>query len=927
MICYSHLGTCQIFYTANLIRGRGYDTLMTIDLEQCEIKEFFAPRGMGQFGVKMRPDKQILTADQVCISSIPNYNDPSKDNSFYFCYYNVDPFIMELESYTFDYKGLFYIAGEKLLRWNQKDGIIVDADTLVNHYDRYKRIEAISLYRDHLYGIARADSLFSSKFDFIEIDLKRPDSIIRIFPLDIKSLEGFELQKIFLNTSTINCDSVRLFLTASDDRFPVITDIFEIFPEQKKYSRICSFTQEKWKALRGITNIHETDHTRCILALDLDENNTTEPTNGYFYKSKCPTDTLRPYDDDFFIYAKDKIDSATIEFIGIVPDGQDEQIVHLLNEPDIAITRNQNHHLAFRNKGNANTMHWRSLLMSVRYIHPSRMASGGPRRIRFKIYSGLRVEEADFDFTLPQLYPAGKNATFYICPSDAPIELFVGLDTIKSNGGYWLELQTDPNKKLLYPGKDSSGKYTYILTRPNCYSDTAYLNLKYHPLPIFNLGNDTTLCKDDKLVLNTHTNFDIPRWQDGKKRFTFTVDQKGLYWAEVRDTNWCVFRDSIQVDYIDTMPSKSRDEFICANTNFVYKNKLYQIGDSIIDILPAVEGCDTLQVIYIKESSTIKVKENLEVCKGKKSLYRGQIVQGDSTYIFNFGSTQCDTILELKVTAIDGILVKDTIYFCGENTKNYKGYTVKPDLLYRFQFTNQTEDCDTIILLNTISIQQNSGEEEIYICPNEKLFYRNIWMTPNQIYEVKAPSLSPCDSIITIYTKDYPIVKSNIEDIDLENPETVIQRIILSQGKLVSFSITPMKQIEIIDSNSFRINATETQQYTISFTDENGCQWSESFFVFVNNEAQVYVPNSFSPNDDRLNDLWQPIASPFTEILECSIYSKWENRIFSSTSIIPSWDGNFNGKKCIPGVYVYLIKYKGPNGLIKIATGDVNLLR
>lgn len=45
--------------------------------------------------------------------------------------------------------------------------------------------------------------------------------------------------------------------------------------------------------------------------------------------------------------------------------------------------------------------------------------------------------------------------------------------------------------------------------------------------------------------------------------------------------------------------------------------------------------------------------------------------------------------------------MKDTIYFCGENTKNYKGYTVKPDLLYRFQFTNQTEDCDTIILLDT----------------------------------------------------------------------------------------------------------------------------------------------------------------------------------------------------------------------------------
>ena len=62
----------------------------------------------------------------------------------------------------------------------------------------------------------------------------------------------------------------------------------------------------------------------------------------------------------------------------------------------------------------------------------------------------------------------------------------------------------------------------------------------------------------------------------------------------------------------------------------------------------------------------------------------------------------------------------------------------------------------------------------------------------------------------------------------------------------------------------------------------------------------VFVPNSFSPNDDGLNDVFFPVLSGFNlnEIqYEFGIYNRYGERIFYSQDPEQAWIGNAFGNE------------------------------
>ncbi|MFO0321321.1 MAG: gliding motility-associated C-terminal domain-containing protein, partial [Bacteroidota bacterium] len=75
-------------------------------------------------------------------------------------------------------------------------------------------------------------------------------------------------------------------------------------------------------------------------------------------------------------------------------------------------------------------------------------------------------------------------------------------------------------------------------------SDSIKIFIK--PLPIFNIGNDTSLCKGTSFNLNAETINASYLWQDGTKFPTFKIIQPGLFWVDVI-VDACVARDSIYV--------------------------------------------------------------------------------------------------------------------------------------------------------------------------------------------------------------------------------------------------------------------------------------------------------------------------------------------------------------------------------------------
>jgi gliding motility-associated-like protein len=93
--------------------------------------------------------------------------------------------------------------------------------------------------------------------------------------------------------------------------------------------------------------------------------------------------------------------------------------------------------------------------------------------------------------------------------------------------------------------------------------------------------------------------------------------------------------------------------------------------------------------------------------------------------------------------------------------------------------------------------------------------------------------------------------------------------------------------------------------------------------------CKIFVPNAFSPNDDRLNDVLKAYSSCPIEEYQLQVFNRWGQNVFETKNIGTGWDGNFNGKKQPNGVYIYCLRYKnsGSEKNYKTAKGTVVIIR
>lgn len=120
-----------------------------------------------------------------------------------------------------------------------------------------------------------------------------------------------------------------------------------------------------------------------------------------------------------------------------------------------------------------------------------------------------------------------------------------------------------------------------------------------------------------------------------------------------------------------------------------------------------------------------------------------------------------------------------------------------------------------------------------------------------------------------------------------------------------------------------------TYEVLLVATDAKGCQDSIMKWITIEDEHYIYVPNAFTPDGDRFNNVFY--ASTVNIVtFNMLIFNRWGELIFESNDPEYGWDGTYNGVRAKDGTYIYVITYQTINDdpdTEHVLKGFVTLLR
>ncbi|MFK7784074.1 MAG: gliding motility-associated C-terminal domain-containing protein, partial [Crocinitomicaceae bacterium] len=111
-------------------------------------------------------------------------------------------------------------------------------------------------------------------------------------------------------------------------------------------------------------------------------------------------------------------------------------------------------------------------------------------------------------------------------------------------------------------------------------------------------------------------------------------------------------------------------------------------------------------------------------------------------------------------------------------------------------------------------------------------------------------------------------------------------------------------------------------------TSTNGCgQISDQIEIQTRNcSCEVYIPNSFTPDDGNFNEEFGPVHVCEMSEYSFRIFNRWGEVIFESSDPLETWDATYKGRKVQVGVYTYQLLYSTEGQEDVLVTGHVNVL-
>lgn len=453
---------------------------------------------------------------------------------------------------------------------------------------------------------------------------------------------------------------------------------------------------------------------------------------------------------------------------------------------------------------------------------------------------------------------------------------------------------------------------------------------------IFNLGPDINKCPGTSVTLVAPSNQTVYNWSNSASTQSITVTQPGTYWVNVSGPNGTGSDTIVISDFQLSQLNISGTIALCPEdstiltaspnfTNYIWNNGVQTqsniVGPGTYSVIATdANGClayDTITLVAFPPP-TISILGDAGACQGAST----ELIASPNftNYLWNDGVQTQNNIVDpgtYWVTATDanGCIASDTATVV---------LWPNPQIVFLG---------DTIVCIGQQAyIQANSGFSAYQWSDGINASYNSL--AAGFYYLTVTDSLG-CQSTEFISINASAPTAAFAPNTTLIPDNSIQWQSTTTAG---NFPITSWFW-DFGDGNSSNLeNPTHLYSqggtYTVNLivTDELGCSDTASYLIAFDPEYAYYVPNTFSPDGDNLNQIFKPIFS--TEIdpsnFQMLIFNRWGEIIFESQDPNTGWNGYFgpNGNQSQTGTYTYIISFKDPstNELLNIS-GHVNLIR
>ena len=540
-----------------------------------------------------------------------------------------------------------------------------------------------------------------------------------------------------------------------------------------------------------------------------------------------------------------------------------------------------------------------------------------------------------------------------------------------ANAGASYQWSTGANTQTI--SVNSAGNYSVTVTNSGICTDRDTVNIIIIPLPIVNLGNDTSLCAGQPILLDAGNPGLTFTWSNNTHLETLNPTTTNNYSVTVTDAHHCTATDGIQVTFVPyPVVNLGRDTPLCAgnviilnatNPGMVYSWSTGETSQTISvntagtwSVTVSNQMCndtDTL-VTTIVPLPIVNLGNDTTLCQGNP-VWLDAGNPGDTYLWSNAAQTQ---IIYPTATHDYSVIVT--------NWNQCKGYDTAHITFIPYPVVNLGRDrniCSNEVILlyggsPETSYQWSDGSTNSTFLATTGGTY---WVvTTNQMCVTKdtvlltlviAPTVDLGPDIKICYGQDTALDAHNEGLSYLWNTGAVTENIriynsgdywckvtrngcstydtanVLIDDKInvnlgLDTFICPGDEMMLTPDKKYKeyawlpdgqasasIIITQPGTYIVTIKDAANCYGSGFRYVGEFCPSNLYVPSAFTPGGDKINPLFLAYGERVLSF-HITIFDRWGETIFESNDISQGWDGTYLDTVCPQGTYIYRIDYK-----------------